>query len=117
VVVEISPKPGGTNDKYLDKVCSAVTLQFFLFISPILSFREWNQPFASIGAGVDSFYEYLLKSHILFGDEELYKMFNTVRTHDSLDTCMHCSPFFFLCHSFFLASPCSELSRCDAFHQ
>jgi len=31
-----------------------------------------------IGAGSDSFYEYLLKSYILFGDPEYLDMFNKV---------------------------------------
>jgi hypothetical protein len=35
---------------------------------------KWTQQHASIGAGVDSFYEYLLKTHILFGDAEWLEM-------------------------------------------
>ncbi|KAF3782420.1 putative alpha-mannosidase I [Nymphaea thermarum] len=36
---------------------------------------EWIEYSTGIGAGVDSFYEYLLKAHILFGREELWGMF------------------------------------------
>jgi hypothetical protein len=32
-----------------------------------------------IGAGIDSYYEYLLKAYLMFGDEEYYHMFNVVR--------------------------------------
>ena len=38
----------------------------------------WQTSHASIGAGVDSFYEYLMKAYILFGDEEFLKMFDTL---------------------------------------
>lgn len=38
---------------------------------------EWIEHSSGIGAGVDSFYEYLLKAHILFGREELWKMFQS----------------------------------------
>ena len=31
---------------------------------------EWLDPMSGIGAGIDSYYEYLLKSYILFGDEQ-----------------------------------------------
>ena len=31
---------------------------------------------AGIGAGIDSFYEYLLKAYVMFGDEELLRWFN-----------------------------------------
>ena len=30
---------------------------------------EWTEPYASIGGGLDSFYEYLFKSFVLFGDD------------------------------------------------
>jgi mannosidase alpha-like ER degradation enhancer 1 len=39
---------------------------------------KWIQTKSGIGAGSDSFYEYLLKAYILFGTEELYEMFNKV---------------------------------------
>lgn len=37
---------------------------------------KWVSRMSGLGAGIDSFYEYLLKSYILFGEEEDYKMFN-----------------------------------------
>lgn len=37
---------------------------------------EWVGKMSGIGAGLDSFYEYLLKTYILFGDVEDYQMFN-----------------------------------------
>uniref|UniRef100_A0A6B2KYH5 alpha-1,2-Mannosidase n=1 Tax=Arcella intermedia TaxID=1963864 RepID=A0A6B2KYH5_9EUKA len=36
----------------------------------------WREPDSSVGAGIDSFYEYLLKSYLFFNNEEHYKMFN-----------------------------------------
>ncbi|XP_062222812.1 alpha-mannosidase I MNS4 isoform X2 [Phragmites australis] len=36
---------------------------------------EWTQKDAGIGTSIDSFYEYLLKAHLLFGDEEYLYMF------------------------------------------
>ncbi|KAK4486093.1 hypothetical protein RD792_008761 [Penstemon davidsonii] len=38
---------------------------------------EWIEYSSGIGAGVDSFYEYLLKAHILFGREEYWRMFQS----------------------------------------
>ncbi|XP_019456622.1 PREDICTED: alpha-mannosidase I MNS5 isoform X1 [Lupinus angustifolius] len=38
---------------------------------------EWIEFSSGIGAGVDSFYEYLLKGHILFGNEDLWRMFHS----------------------------------------
>ncbi|KAI4336095.1 hypothetical protein L6164_014667 [Bauhinia variegata] len=38
---------------------------------------EWIEFSTGIGAGVDSFYEYLLKAHILFGKEEFWRMFHS----------------------------------------
>ncbi|KAG8191658.1 hypothetical protein JTE90_016448 [Oedothorax gibbosus] len=37
---------------------------------------EWIGQMSGVGAGLDSFYEYLLKSYILFGEKEDYMMFN-----------------------------------------
>uniref|UniRef100_A0A0K8RA00 alpha-1,2-Mannosidase n=1 Tax=Ixodes ricinus TaxID=34613 RepID=A0A0K8RA00_IXORI len=37
---------------------------------------EWIGKMSGIGAGLDSFYEYLLKTYILFGDVEDFRMFN-----------------------------------------
>ncbi|KAJ4754568.1 hypothetical protein LUZ62_028816 [Rhynchospora pubera] len=36
---------------------------------------EWTQKDAGIGTSIDSFYEYLLKAYLLFGDEEYLFMF------------------------------------------
>ncbi|KAI3814312.1 hypothetical protein L1987_19063 [Smallanthus sonchifolius] len=36
---------------------------------------EWTQKDAGIGTSIDSFYEYLLKAYILFGDEEFLYIF------------------------------------------
>jgi hypothetical protein len=41
---------------------------------------DWQASHASIGAGVDSFYEYLLKTYILFGDSSFLKMFESAYT-------------------------------------
>lgn len=37
--------------------------------------NKWTNSMAGIGAGSDSFYEYLFKSHVLFGDQEYLDMF------------------------------------------
>ncbi|XP_066997230.2 ER degradation-enhancing alpha-mannosidase-like protein 1 [Anabrus simplex] len=37
---------------------------------------EWLGRLSGLGAGLDSFYEYLLKSYILFGEPEDYEMFS-----------------------------------------
>jgi mannosidase alpha-like ER degradation enhancer 1 len=37
---------------------------------------RWLQTHSGIGAGIDSFYEYLLKAYIMFGDEEMLEWFN-----------------------------------------
>jgi len=37
---------------------------------------HWRNPTATIGAGVDSFYEYSLKAYLVFGKPELYAMWN-----------------------------------------
>lgn len=46
---------------------------------------EWTGEMSGLGAGQDSFYEYLLKSYILFGEEEDLEMFNeayeTIKFH------------------------------------
>ncbi|KAA8542625.1 hypothetical protein F0562_023777 [Nyssa sinensis] len=38
---------------------------------------EWIEYSSGIGAGVDSFYEYLIKAHILFGRDEFWRMFQS----------------------------------------
>jgi len=46
---------------------------------------QWISNMSGLGAGMDSFYEYLLKSHILFGDKDDLNMFNqlygNIKTH------------------------------------
>ncbi|KAG6540826.1 hypothetical protein Mapa_017804 [Marchantia paleacea] len=37
---------------------------------------QWIEHSSGIGAGVDSFYEYLIKAYILFGDDEYWDMFH-----------------------------------------
>ncbi|XP_057479781.1 alpha-mannosidase I MNS5-like [Actinidia eriantha] len=38
---------------------------------------DWIQYSSGIGAGVDSFYEYLIKAHLLFGRDEFWRMFQS----------------------------------------
>ncbi|KAG0379647.1 alpha mannosidase-like protein [Mortierella sp. AD032] len=40
---------------------------------------NWMSTMTGIGAGTDSFYEYLLKSYILFGDDEYLDMYETAQ--------------------------------------
>ncbi|KAK7868764.1 hypothetical protein R5R35_002557 [Gryllus longicercus] len=46
---------------------------------------EWLGRLSGLGAGLDSFYEYLLKSYIMFGEPDDYKMFseayNTIKMY------------------------------------
>ena len=37
----------------------------------------WRETHSGIGAGIDSFYEYLLKSHVMLGNDEYLKMFQS----------------------------------------
>ncbi|XP_078728511.1 ER degradation-enhancing alpha-mannosidase-like protein 1 [Lampetra fluviatilis] len=39
---------------------------------------QWVGSQSGLGAGLDSFYEYLLKSHVLFGEDEDLHMFNAI---------------------------------------
>lgn len=41
---------------------------------------KWVGELSGVGAGLDSFYEYLLKAYILFGHIEDYSMFNQTYT-------------------------------------
>lgn len=43
---------------------------------------QWVGKQSGLGAGMDSFYEYLLKSYILFGEKEDYRMFQAA--YDSI---------------------------------
>lgn len=47
---------------------------------------QWVGKQSGLGAGMDSFYEYLLKSYILFGEKDDYKMFQTA--YDSIQNHM-----------------------------
>ncbi|XP_055826499.1 alpha-mannosidase I MNS5 isoform X1 [Solanum dulcamara] len=38
---------------------------------------DWIEFSSGIGAGVDSFYEYLMKAYVLFGRDEIWKMFQS----------------------------------------
>lgn len=40
--------------------------------------KKWVSTHAGIGSGLDSFYEYLLKAHILFLDEDYLTMFREI---------------------------------------
>lgn len=46
-------------------------------IIPVAKFStgQWIRADSSIGAGIDSFFEYLLKAYVLFGDQEMYDVF------------------------------------------
>ena len=39
--------------------------------------NNWDDPMSGIGAGIDSYYEYLLKSYVLFGNERDLKRFDS----------------------------------------
>jgi len=38
-------------------------------------------PDSGVGAGIDSYYEYLLKAYVLLGDDSFLERFNTVSEH------------------------------------
>ncbi|KAI1319085.1 alpha mannosidase-like protein [Mortierella claussenii] len=44
-----------------------------------ISTGNWMSYMTGIGAGTDSFYEYLIKSYILFGDEKYLEMYETAQ--------------------------------------
>lgn len=39
---------------------------------------SWTQKEAGVGTSIDSYFEYLLKSHLAFGDVEFLQMFQQV---------------------------------------
>lgn len=41
---------------------------------------------SGVGAGIDSYYEYLLKAYILLGDDLFLQRFNIVRAHTHAHT-------------------------------
>ena len=46
-------------------------ITFFLFLD------------SGVGAGIDSYYEYLLKAYVLLGDDSFLERFNTVSRPDN----------------------------------
>lgn len=50
----------------------------FVFAGNVVNIQtgRWVGKQSGLGAGLDSFYEYLLKSYILFGEKEDLEMFN-----------------------------------------
>lgn len=50
---------------------------FFCVLGNVVNIQtgQWVSKQSGLGAGMDSFYEYLLKSYILFGEKEDYRMF------------------------------------------
>lgn len=42
---------------------------------------DFVSPDSGVGAGIDSYYEYLLKAYVLLGDDQFLQRFNIVRTH------------------------------------
>ncbi|KAJ3696116.1 hypothetical protein LUZ60_001493 [Juncus effusus] len=53
---------------------------------------EWTQKDAGIGTSIDSFYEYLLKAYLLFGDEEYLFMFQ--EAYKAAMTYLHHDPWY-----------------------
>lgn len=47
---------------------------------------KWLGKLSGLGAGLDSYYEYLLKSYIMFGETEDYAMFHQL--YDSVNKYM-----------------------------
>lgn len=52
----------------------------------------WTLKESGIGAGVDSYFEYLYKGYLLFGDEEYFKLFQEY--HESIMKHLYKSPWF-----------------------
>uniref|UniRef100_A0A8C8A9G4 PA domain-containing protein n=1 Tax=Oryzias sinensis TaxID=183150 RepID=A0A8C8A9G4_9TELE len=50
---------------------------------------EWVRRDSGVGAGIDSYYEYLLKAYVLLGDDLFLQRFNIVRTHRHTHTHRH----------------------------
>ena len=51
-----------------------------IFVGNVINIQtgEWPGSMSGVGAGLDSVYEYLLKSAILFGDNEQFEMFKEI---------------------------------------
>lgn len=54
---------------------------------------EWTNPISWTGLSSDSYYEYLLKGAIVFGDEELYDIFN--KSYTSINMYLKHGPYHF----------------------
>lgn len=52
-----------------------------LFLLSYKVMHDCVSPDSGVGAGIDSYYEYLLKAYILLGDDQFLQRFNIVRTH------------------------------------
>jgi mannosidase alpha-like ER degradation enhancer 2 len=80
-----------TGDERFDAAANGAVAALYARRSPIdligamidVHTGQWTDRAASIGAGGDSFYEYLLKSYVLFGDERALLMFN--RTYEAVE--------------------------------
>lgn len=59
---------------YLDNNCSCSCFVIGNVVN--IQTGHWVGKQSGLGAGLDSFYEYLLKSYILFGEKEDLEMFN-----------------------------------------
>lgn len=62
----------------------------------LLSYKVMHDcvsPDSGVGAGIDSYYEYLLKAYILLGDDLFLQRFNIVSTHAHLLAQSNLMPF------------------------
>lgn len=58
-----------------------IILLFKTFFCPMVwSMAVVLSPDSGVGAGIDSYYEYLLKAYVLLGDDQFLQRFNIVRT-------------------------------------
>lgn len=58
-----------------------ILFTYFFFLGNLINIQtgEWEGILSGLGAGLDSFYEYLLKSHILFGEQHDLKLFGEAK--------------------------------------
>ena len=56
--------------------------------------RKWIETISTIGSNVDSYYETMIKSYVLFDDEELWDAFRTSYDAVRVNTSRHCCRFF-----------------------
>ncbi|KAF9914216.1 alpha mannosidase-like protein [Lobosporangium transversale] len=59
-----------------------------------ISTGQWMSSMTGIGAGTDSFHEYLIKSYVLFGDEEYFVMYESAQ-EAIRRTLLHDSKYFY----------------------